>query len=190
MRKVLFVSGTQKNIDALTGIIKDLDETMVDSVTKAQEAGRLMESGEYSMMVVNTPLEDGQGLDLCVHVCEKLMYPVLLITNNVTFERIREDMSSRGIPAMARPIDKNAYISAFHALRASSIVMENLREQNQKLRSDMEEIRLINRAKAYLIRNMGMSESQAHKLIERQAMDLRITKAQVARNILNTYYNK
>ena len=32
-----------------------------------------------------------------------------------------------------------------------------------------------------------MSESQAHRYIEKQAMDLRVTKKEIAENILKTY---
>jgi len=53
----------------------------------------------------------------------------------------------------------------------------------------MEEVRLISRAKCVLIQYLNMNEAQAHKYIERQAMDMRIAKKAVAENILNTYCN-
>ena len=50
-----------------------------------------------------------------------------------------------------------------------------------------EEIRLVDRAKCALIQYLGMSEATAHRYIEKQAMDLRKTKVQIAEGILKTY---
>ena len=61
--------------------------------------------------------------------------------------------------------------------------------ENKKLLQKIEDIRIIDRAKCLLISYLNMSEPEAHKYIERQAMDMRITKRQVAEGIIKTYEN-
>jgi response regulator NasT len=51
----------------------------------------------------------------------------------------------------------------------------------------MEEIRIVNRAKWILINELSMSEPEAHRYIEKQAMDRCISKGQIAKEIINTY---
>ena len=51
----------------------------------------------------------------------------------------------------------------------------------------MEEIRIINRAKWLLISNLKMTEQDAHRHIEKQAMDRCIPKRKVAEEIINSY---
>ena len=51
----------------------------------------------------------------------------------------------------------------------------------------MAEILLINRAKWQLIADTGMTEEQAHRYIEKQAMDRCITRRRVAQELLNEY---
>ena len=58
---------------------------------------------------------------------------------------------------------------------------------NQKLRTKMEEVRIVARAKCILVEYLRMSEQQAHRYIEKQAMDMRTSKKDVAENILKTY---
>ena len=53
--------------------------------------------------------------------------------------------------------------------------------------SKIEEIRLVDRAKCMLIQYLSMTESQAHRYIEKQAMDRRVTRGEVARSILGLY---
>ena len=49
------------------------------------------------------------------------------------------------------------------------------------------ELKLMNRAKCVLIQYLKMTEEQAHHYIEKQAMDLRCKKIQVAETILTMY---
>ena len=51
----------------------------------------------------------------------------------------------------------------------------------------MTEIRLVNRAKWLLIGELNMSEPDAHRYIEKQAMDNGVTKKEIAENIIKTY---
>ena len=51
----------------------------------------------------------------------------------------------------------------------------------------IQEIRLVTRAKWTLIQCLGMSEEEAHRYIEKQAMDNRISRREVAKRGLTTY---
>ena len=62
-----------------------------------------------------------------------------------------------------------------------------LESENMKLQKKIEEIRLIDRAKCILIQYLQMTEQQAHKYIEKQAMNLRQSKVSVAESLLKTY---
>ncbi|MEI6100274.1 MAG: ANTAR domain-containing protein [Eubacteriales bacterium] len=50
-----------------------------------------------------------------------------------------------------------------------------------------EEEEIINRAKTTLMEYLGFTEPQAHRYIEKHAMDMRVTKIEIAINILKIY---
>ena len=58
---------------------------------------------------------------------------------------------------------------------------------NFPLRTKLEDIKLLNRAKSCLISYLGMTEPQAHRYIQKHAMDARITPREVSEEILKTY---
>lgn len=67
---------------------------------------------------------------------------------------------------------------------------ERLRKMEQKTASieeKMAEIRLVNRAKWLLIDREGMTEQDAHRFIEKQAMDRCVTRRTVADQIIARY---
>ncbi len=51
-----------------------------------------------------------------------------------------------------------------------------MEQKTATLEEKMEEIRLVNRAKWILIDQLKMTENEAHKFIERQAMDRCVTR--------------
>ena len=77
-----------------------------------------------------------------------------------------------------------------HSLRVLCALRERLRKleaKQQSVEERMEEIRLVNRAKWLLIQCLNMTEAQAHRYIEKQSMDTRVSKREVAQDIIKTY---
>lgn len=190
MKKLLIAAGSIQNSEILTSLINMEADVEAESSLSSSDAGRRMESGRYDAMIVNTPLKDGQGLDLCVYVCEKLGYPVVLITSKATAERISLDFRNKGIIVIPRPIDKASYSLMIQCVSASSRMIGRLRDKNRELEEELAERRLVARAKAILMKNMRMTEDQAHRFIEKQSMDLRRPRKEIAQSILKTYYDQ
>ena len=65
--------------------------------------------------------------------------------------------------------------------------MNGLQKENRKLKNKIEEIRTVDRAKCLLIQFESMTESDAHRYIEKAAMDQRVPRLQVAQEILQQY---
>ena len=62
-----------------------------------------------------------------------------------------------------------------------------LDKTKEKELSRAEALKILSRAKLILISSFGMSEEQAHKYIERRAMEMRKTKNEIALSIINSY---
>ena len=72
-------------------------------------------------------------------------------------------------------------------IKAMRRKMAALQEKSDTLEKKMKEIRLVNRAKWILIAQMKMSEEEAHKYIEKTAMDECVTRGEIAERIIRTY---
>ena len=70
-----------------------------------------------------------------------------------------------------------------------STKLEKMEKKNHTLMEKMADIRTVNRAKWLLIENVNMTEKDAHYYIEKQAMDMRLSRKEVAQNIIRTYDN-
>jgi len=69
----------------------------------------------------------------------------------------------------------------------TQIELQEVQKENRVLKQKIEDIRIIDRAKCILISRLNLSEEQAHRAIEKQAMDMRASKRVIAEDILKTY---
>jgi response regulator NasT len=69
----------------------------------------------------------------------------------------------------------------------TQIKLQEVQKENRELKQKIENIRIIDRAKCILISRLNLSEEEAHRAIEKQAMDMRASKRAIAEGILKTY---
>ena len=65
--------------------------------------------------------------------------------------------------------------------------MKKAYHEIKRLEKKIEEMRLVNRAKSILMTEKSMSEPDAHRYIEKTAMDRRVSRGQVAEEIIDFY---
>ena len=75
------------------------------------------------------------------------------------------------------------WLVSLFAAAASAGAADDLRSLQEK----MADIRAVNRAKWLLISQLGMSEPEAHRYLEKQAMDQCVSKRELAESIIKTY---
>ncbi|NLG24278.1 MAG: ANTAR domain-containing protein [Clostridiales bacterium] len=80
-----------------------------------------------------------------------------------------------------------AIVQALRFAAALKRLAEGWQARSAALESRLDEAGLLARAKIALVQYLHMTEPQAHRYIEKQAMDQRVTRAEVARNILKNY---
>ncbi|MGN0994467.1 MAG: ANTAR domain-containing response regulator, partial [Butyricicoccus sp.] len=76
---------------------------------------------------------------------------------------------------------------ALRWMNASQNRMHALSVENARLRMKLEDEKVIARAKCILIECRGMTEPDAHAYIEKQAMNRRMTRREIANDILQSY---
>ena len=65
--------------------------------------------------------------------------------------------------------------------------LNGVKAENDKLKRMLGEIKLISRAKCVLVEKEFVTEEEAHKLIEKRAMETRKTRGEIAAEILKKY---
>lgn len=184
---VLVVSSTESFGTSMAPLLPPTDYYPVVYARSSAEAQRLLAENSYDIVIINTPLSDDFGLRLASYVSSNTTAGVLLLVKSDRYTETSAKMLSYGVMTLPKPTSSEMLTQTLGVLCATRERLRQMEEKQLSVEQKMEEIRLVNRAKWLLIETLGMSEAESHRYIEKQAMDLRISKAQVARNIIHTY---
>ncbi len=185
--KTLIISGSEQALSLLSDLMKSYNGSQIVSASSGNEARRLINRTDFDMVIISTPLPDEFGNELAATIAEKTSAGVMLICKSDIAEEISEKVEVYGVCVLAKPLNKTLFFHSVKLLQATRARMLSVMKEYSKLQTKIEESRLINRAKCILIQYLKLTEPQAHRYIEKQAMDQRISKLEVAKNILKTY---
>ena len=88
---------------------------------------------------------------------------------------------------MQKPISGPSMATALRWMASARERLRNFEKKTLSLEAKMESIRQVNRAKWLLIRELKMEEPEAHRYIEKEAMDRCVSKLEIALEIIKTY---
>lgn len=149
-----------------------------------QEAKRMMMDLSADIIIVDSG--NGQGLDVAEDF-SVMASTVIVLAPPFLFDEISSKAERYGIITLSKPPDRFLFYMTMKTACAVQNKIKALTEKTIKLEEKMEEIRIVNRAKLILMQRLNMSEPEAHRYIEKEAMDRCLKKSVIAGNIIRTY---
>lgn len=185
---VLVVSASETMNSAISALLPESKYSPIRFVSSVNAAKRAFAEYAFDFVIVNAPLPDDMGVRFAIDVCSAKGTVVLLLVRAELHDEIYDKVAEHGVFTLAKPTAKPTIIIA---LGWMSSARERLRKSEKKtlsIEEKMEEIRIVNKAKWLLIRELKMDEPQAHRYIEKQAMDRCVTRREIAEDIIKIYH--
>lgn len=187
MERALIVSGAERAAETLTQFLHTYGYSNFTATSSGSEARRLTNSQEYGLIVVNTPLTDEFGSELAIALAENTSSGIILLCKADIADDVSDKVGDYGVCVVSRPINKSVLHQSLRLVEATRSRVLGLKRENSKLMVKIDEMRHINRAKFVLMQYLGLPEPEAHRYIEKQAMDTRSTRKEIALRILAMY---
>ena len=189
MENALIVSCTGKTTALFTEMLNEVSVNKITVLKSAGEARRILLEQEFDLVIVNSPLTDESGENLSRHIVTNSWAQVILAVKSEDFNAISAVCEDDGVLTISRPVNKEIFWLALSLAQSARNRIKRIQAENAQLKQKIEDIRIIDRAKLLLISYLKLSEQEAHRFIEKQAMDLRSPKRVIAEGILKTYAN-
>jgi len=183
----LIVSNSDKSVAFFTEMLNAASCGAVTVLKTGAEARSVLSEREFDIVIIYVPLPDESGESLSRHVASNDASQVILVVKSEYFDKMCAVTEDAGILVVPRPVDRTIFRSSLRLAKSTHGRLKKLRSENCELRQKIEDIKIIDRAKYILISYLKMSEQEAHRFIEKQAMDMRATRRSVAEGILRTY---
>lgn len=184
---VLLVSASDKFNNTIMPLLPMTDYWPVTAVKTVGAAQRRMLETAYDIVIINAPLPDDFGMRLAMDACAASGAGVLLLVKSELYDEVYSKVVSHGVMTLSKPTNLPMVSQTLRVLCATRERLRQVEAKQVTVEEKIDEIRLVNRAKWLLIECLSMTEADAHRYIEKQAMDLRLSKREVAENIIKTY---
>ena len=184
--RVLIAGANDRTFDSLRELLPPDSYEAPLRAGSAGEVKRMLLETDVDLVILNAPLRDEFGTQLALNLSRDNLC-VLMLVPAESFDAVCYKVEDEGILTLSKPVSRNGLLGAIKLLTAMRGKLLKLDRQNQALQEKMQDIRTVNRAKWLLIEIKRMTENEAHYYIEKQAMDMRLSRREVAENIIRTY---
>ncbi len=187
MESVLIVSYSDQSLEGISRLLRMLSCNKISTVKTCGEARRLARENNFDLYIINSPVYTESGENLAKELVLNDTSQVIFIVKNDVYEYMSSLVEDSGVLTISKPINKNILWTALKLSKATNSRLKKIQKQKVKLTQKIDDIRIVDRAKCVLISHLNMSETEAHKYIEKKAMDTRCSRREVAETILKNY---
>ncbi len=184
---VLIVSAAESLNSALTALLPESKYAPVHVVSNISAAKRAFVQRAYDYVIVNAPLPDDMGTRFAIDACGSIGTVVLLMVRGELHAELYDKVAEHGVFTLPKPISRQTIMTALGWMASARERLRRAEKKTLSIEEKMEEIRIVNRAKWLLISEIKMDEPNAHRYIEKQAMDRCVSKRAIAEEIIRTY---
>ena len=184
---VLIVSAAEKFNTSIKELFQDFYYSTINFETSIGAAKRAVVQTDYDIIAVNSPLPDEDGIRFAIDMSAEKNTVVLLLVREEFHPSVYAKVSPHGVYTLPKPISRQILRQAFDWMATTRERLRRFEKKTLVLEDKMQEIRLVNRAKWLLIERLHMPEDEAHRYIEKQAMDRCVSKRSIAEEIIQTY---
>ena len=181
---MLIVSSSNNLNSALRSLFDERIYFPVHIVSSISAAKLAMNEREYDFLIINSPLHDEQGINYAIDLCSKSDVIVLLMVSSEIHDEIYNKVAPYGVYTLPKPTSRAILERALAWMISGRERIRRYENKNLSIKHKMEEIRLVNHAKWTLISHYNMSEPDAHRYIEKLAMDRCVTRKEIADEII------
>ena len=184
---VLVVSDSEKMNTAVRSLLPPSDFWPVSSVRSISGAKRLMLEKPCDIVIIDSPLADGNGVQFSIDLCSGSEAGVLLMVAGEIYEEVYYKALPGGVAVLSKPVSAAVLTNSVRLLCAVRERLRSVVKEQVTVEDKMKELRLINKAKWILIEREHMTEDEAHRHIGRRAMEQRISRTEVAEAVIRSH---
>lgn len=184
---VLVVSASEKFNLSLRDLLPNFKFSPVCFESSVNAAKRALLDRTFDFVIVNSPLPDDAGLRFAIDICHESSNVVLLFVRQELYASTYVKTAEHGVYLLQKPAPKAVASQAIDWMITTHERLQRLEKKTTSIDEKIREIRIVNRAKCVLIEQLRMTEPEAHRYIEKQAMNNCISKKAVAEDIIKAY---
>ena len=185
--RALLVSSSEAQTQRISALLTRAHIVPFDHAGSARQALEQFDAGGIDGVLIAEPIAGSSGRELALQLKKRHCMAVLLLAAPEHADAAAALLEQSGVLVLPNDAPESLIVQTIRLLTAMRIQLEQMQHKTEKLEAKVADIRIINRAKLLLVQHLQMTETEAHKYIEKQAMDTSMRRRTIAENIIRTY---
>lgn len=185
--RALLVSSSEAQIQRISALLTRARIVPFDHAGSARQALEQFDAGGIDGVLIAEPIAGSSGRELALQLKKRRCMAVLLLAAPEHADADAALLEQSGVLVLPNDAPESLIVQTIRLLTAVRTQLEQMQHKTEKLEAKVADIRIINRAKLLLVQHLQMTETEAHKYIEKQAMDTSMRRRTIAENIIRTY---
>lgn len=183
MKKRVLIAAA--NADACRILSGFIDENLYEVSTATDGMTvRNIDVSDFSVIFLSMPLSNETGVELIRDLRSRTEATLITLVKEEKAEIIGKKIEPCGAYIVTKPVFKGSLMQAIRFCETHAKNEKALRQEIAALEEKLSEQKIVARAKLLLIEKQDMTEEEAHKYIQQQAMNRRLTQREIAEEII------
>ncbi|WGW14050.1 response regulator [Saxibacter everestensis] len=165
-------------------MLREIGYDVVGEAADGESAIRLAEELRPDLVVMDIKMPVLDGISAAERITKARIAPVVLLTAFSQRELVEKARDAGAMAYVVKPFTANDLAPALEIALSRHAEINALESEVADLQDRFETRKLVDRAKASLIENMGLTEPDAFRWIQKTSMDRRLTMREVAETVL------
>jgi two-component system, response regulator PdtaR len=157
---------------------------VVGQAGDGERAVELAEELRPDLVVLDVKMPKLDGISAAQKIAEQRIAPVVILTAFSQRELVERARDAGAMAYLVKPFGKNDLVPAVEMAVSRFSELQMLEAEVADLTERLETRKLVDRAKGVLQKELGLSEPESFRWIQKTAMDLRLSMRQVAEGVI------
>ncbi|MCC9641067.1 ANTAR domain-containing protein [Rhodopirellula sp. JC740] len=179
-RRIHFAHGSSKSRKVISAILDALDHR-VELVTESGDTLIQRALNDHPDLIIAAPrLSDMDGIEAMIRIGETHPIPGIIIASTDDLDQVERAMEDHVMAYLVEPITVDTLRPAIYLAERRFKHFQSLTDRIESLQTQLEDRKVIERAKGLVMKAKGMTESEAHRFLQSLAKQQRKKIAEVA----------
>ena len=133
MGRALIVSAGANSNEYIAARLSEMGYSRPMIIPSGAEARRRMSESDFELIVVNAPLPDEFGHELCITAVEQTDAGVVFLVKAAQAEQLLAPLNEQGVLLLSKPFTTPLFLQAMHMAAAGNHRLQRLRQENARL---------------------------------------------------------
>lgn len=158
---------------------------VVGQAADGQRAVKLAQELRPDLIVMDVKMPVLDGIAAAQRIAEERIAPVVMLTAFSQRDLVERARDAGAMAYLVKPFNRQDLVPAIEMAVSRFLEVAALETEIADLTERLEARKLVDRAKSVLQSQLGLSESESFRWVQKTAMDLRLSMRQVAQGVVD-----